>query len=244
MNLQGYLEQKRLRAEAETQALARLRTMCPKCRKVPSTCYCEQIKPFVAGPKFVILIHPKENKKRIGTGRLTHLCIENSVLIEGVDFSENEEVQAILNNPHYWPVVLYPGKQAVDVSAASGTTQLEAQIPASKQLVVFVIDGSWFLAKKMLRVSKNLQALPQIKFTPPHQSIYQIRKQPKAICFSSIEAVHFITQCLQHSKRWPTPGNFHNLIDVFKYMIQQQLQFVSNLRRVAVRGNRAKYLNF
>lgn len=158
----------------------------------------------------------------MGTGRLTHLCIKNSDLIEGVDFTHHEAVNAIVNDESNWPVVLYPGPAAIDITK-DGARKLDAVVPLGKKLVVFVIDGSWFCAKKMLRVSLNLQTLPQLKFAPPHKSIYGFRRQPKAICFSSIESVHFVIKQLQDSSRWRSDAGFDNLLEVFKVIIRQQL---------------------
>lgn len=224
MDLLKYKALKEERAKAAAMATKRLRAFCKNCRKSIKACYCAHIKPFSTGAKFVVLIHPKEHRKRVrvGTGRLTHLCIKNSELIEGIDFTNNEAVNRIIKDDSNWPMVLYPGPQAIDVSH-EGAQKLEQAVPIGKNLVIFVIDGSWFCAKKMLRVSHNLQKLPQIKFSPPHESIYQFRRQPKAICFSSIESVHFMIDQLQESQRWRSDSGYDNLLAVFKVIIRQQL---------------------
>lgn len=241
ISLDAYRTKKLESTLAESNSATRFRAVCRNCRKATSTCYCARIKPFTSAPEFVILIHPKENRKRVGTGRLTHLCIKNSILLEGVDFSRHPVVDAILADESRWPMVLYPGPGSVDVSA-DATAKLESLVPSSKKLVLFVIDGSWFCAKKMLRVSRNLSKLPQLKFTPPNRSIYQIRRQPKAICFSTLEAVHFMIDQLSGSKRWPCdqPRAHGNLLEVFRFMIDQQLAHVSEPGQRAVRGDRSR----
>lgn len=225
------------REQQGRRAEPRVRTVCPVCRKAANTCYCAHIRSFNAGPTFVILIHPKENRKRVGTGRLCHLCIRNSELIAGIDFSGDARVREILADPTKWPVVLYPGPNATDIGEAGGAT-LAASVPAGRQLVIFVIDGSWACARKMLRLSANLRALPQIRFNPPSRSIYQIRRQPKDLCLSSLEAMHFVIEYLNGTARWRSEPGHENLLEVFRLMIAQQLAFVVHPDQKATRGIR------
>ena len=67
-----------------------------------------------------------------------------------------------------------------------------ALVPAGRQLIVFVLDGTWKSVRKMLRLSRNLASLPMICFEPPSPSSYRIRRQPKAHCYSTIEAIHHV----------------------------------------------------
>lgn len=237
MTVEGYLALRARRREAEAAALPRRRPICPTCHKAARTCYCQHIRPFATGPRFVLLIHPRESRRRVGTGRLTHLCIRNSSLIEGIDFTRDPAVNALLADPANWPVVLYPGPDALDVGAG-GAGRLESVVPPGRRLVVFVIDGSWATAKRMLRESANLRPLPQVRFTPPGRSIYQIRRQPDDACLSSLEAVHHLIGLLNASPRWRSEPGHDNLIDVFRHMIDQQLGFVAYPGQKATRGLR------
>ena len=99
--------------------------------------------------KFVILMHPYEFKRiKANTGRLTHLCLADSELHIGDTFDQHEAVQALINDPKNHPVLLYPGRDALDLSAvpkgdpqlATLNTQLE-----SRRLVVFLSmpPGAW-----------------------------------------------------------------------------------------------------
>ncbi|MGE4233973.1 MAG: tRNA-uridine aminocarboxypropyltransferase [Bacteriovoracia bacterium] len=232
MNLAQYKEQKELRYKKAKETLSELRNPCPKCRKAQNTCYCSLIEPIKTSAQFVILIHPKENKNTIGTGRLTHLSITNSHLIEGVDYSHDQRVNQILANTKNECVVLYPSADAIDISQS--IKPLDDLRQKGKNLVIFVLDGTWYYAKKMLKVSKNLKKLPRVCFNPPNPSIYKIRRQPGRICFSTVEAVSFI------SSKMGDPGH-ERLIKVFESMIDQQLSYCGvNQRQRAARGVRVK----
>jgi len=57
-------------------------------------------------------------------------------------------------------------------------------------LVVLLIDATWALGRKMLKLSPSLQRLPRIMFTPSAPSRYLIKQQPHTGCLSTLEATH------------------------------------------------------
>jgi DTW domain-containing protein YfiP len=112
--------------------------------------------------KFVILMHPHEFKRiKANTGRLTHLCLADSEIHIGESFGEHDAVQALIDEPGNFPVLLYPGQGARDLSKG----ELHAADFAARRLVVFLLDATWRLVRPMLRLSPNLQGLPKIMFS-------------------------------------------------------------------------------
>ena len=131
--------------------------------------------------RFVILMHPKEFKQeKAGTGRLTHLCLSQSEIHMGIDFDSHEEVQALINNPRNQPMLVYPSLGARNLSKGD----LQKNDLGDRQLVVFLLDATWALAKKMLRLSPSLQRLPRLMFTPSAPSRFVIKQQPVEGCLS------------------------------------------------------------
>jgi DTW domain-containing protein YfiP len=203
------------------------RDTCPSCRKAVITCYCARLTPFEAGAVFAVLIHPKETRKRIGTGRMTHLALRDSRLIDGLDFTVDQRVTALIADPSLFPVVLYPGPHALDLSTTSAEAAREF-FPAGRKPLIFVVDGTWPSARKMIRLSANLRALPQIRFTPPRLSEYsRIREQPRPYCFSTVEAVHVMIDRLAALGVVPEPpGRPHDaMLAAFHAMVDQQERF-------------------
>ena len=110
-------------------------------------------------------MHPKEaRKQKSGTGRLCHLVLKNSHLHIGVDFTNDSEVRALIKDPEYTSVLLFPASQAVNLSQEGYRSLTKSQ----GKLQIFVVDGTWPLAGKILRLSEYLRALPAVSFTP-HQ---------------------------------------------------------------------------
>ena len=91
--------------------------LCLTCRRRLLTCVCAYLRPFKTKSRFVILMHPMEFKKeKVGTGRFSHLILENSEIIVDVGFDENKRFLEVLHDPNYKSVVLYPGDETIDLS--------------------------------------------------------------------------------------------------------------------------------
>ena len=163
------------------------REMCYKCYRPQQLCWCGQVTPMHTRTKFVFLMHPYENRQiKLNTGRLTHLCLADSELYVGETFDEHQAVQALIQDPENYPVLLYPGKGARDLSKG----ELRASDFSDRRLVVFLLDATWRLARPMLRFSESLQQLPKIMFSNASPSRYVIKRQPEAGCLSTLEATH------------------------------------------------------
>jgi DTW domain-containing protein YfiP len=210
------------------------REACHRCRKAKVTCICGRIRPFASDPRLAILIHPREARNRVGTGRMLHLSVTNSVLINDKDFSHNEQVKQLIADPALQCALLYPGPHALDLTHCT-RDEARAFTPPGKELVLFIIDGTWAHARSMINRSANLRALPQIRFTPSSPSGYGFRRQPHDYCFSTLEAAHWIIErfaSLGLSERLPGDPH-HGLIENFQAMVTQQIKYAKshNLRR-------------
>mgnify|MGYP001573232950 FL=1 len=181
--------------------------------------------------KFVLLMHPNEFKKvKAGTGRLTHLCLADSELHMGVGFDEHEAVQALIRDPQNFPVLLYPTRDARDLSKG----ELHAADFEGKRLVVFLLDATWRLARNMWRASPGLQRLPRIMFSNAAPSRFVIKRQPEPGCLSTLEATHELLLALERSglDRYPQPDQ---LLGLFQRMQDFQLSCAAEAARLGVR---------
>lgn len=224
MDKATYLKLKEERAAAASAIKHKREEFCYTCFRLQLNCLCHLIKPFHTNFHFVILIHPMEAKKeKMGTGKISKASLLNSSMIMGVNFTDDPEVNTLINDPQNHCMVMYPGSTAINVSEGD-ITPLEKLTDAGKKLVVFLIDGTWPCAKKMMRVSKNLQNLPRISFTATHKSIFEIKEQPADYCLSTLESIQFfIHECnrrgLEH-----TGGVEDQMLEVFKAMITFQIK--------------------
>ena len=192
---------------------------CLKCFRPIENCFCKYIRPFDSGIKFVFLMHPKEAKhQRTGTGRLSQLTLTDSEIIVGLDFTKNTRLQQLLSDPQYFPVMLYPGKDA-------WTSKKEgfAQTAGSKKLLVLVIDATWFCSRKIIEHSPNLLTLPRLSFSGEYRSIFTFKKEPRPEYISTIESCYYLIKELQPLHLANPDANPEPLMDIFKRMIKFQL---------------------
>ncbi len=164
------------------------REQCYACRRAKINCLCGSVKPFSTRMRFVILMHEKEAKKqKTGTARLAKLCLTNAELLIGTDFTRDERVNALLRDTSYSPFVLYPGPKAVNFEAMG-----KEFLPAGKTFLIFVVDGTWNCARRLLNRSRNISALPRLSFARGYVSKFAIKRQPMRHCVSTIEAIYHL----------------------------------------------------
>ena len=184
--------------------------------------------------RFVFLMHPKEFKEeKAGTGRLTHLCLPNSELHMGKGFDDHEAVQALIRDRSNYPVLLYPGPEAANLSESDQASAFSGQLQ-ERRLVVFLLDATWSGARKMLRLSPGLQRLPRLMFTPSAPSRYIIKQQPVEGCLSTLEAVHELLAVLTRTglDRYEDPAQ---LLGLFQRMQDFQISCAADPNRAGYR---------
>ncbi len=169
-------------------------------------------------------MHPKEYKQeKAATGRFTHLCLKNSEIHMGVCFDDHQPVQGLIRDPRYFPVLLYPGTDAVALSDESFPTM----VSGDRRLLVFLLDATWTLARKMFSRSRTLQSLPRLKLVPRERSRYLIKKQPHDWCLSTIEAAHELMKALEKAglDNYPRP---RQMLELFARMQEYQIACMRN----------------
>jgi DTW domain-containing protein YfiP len=207
------------------------RESCHRCFRIKSICICESIQPFEVEPLIVLLVHPREFMKTVGTVRLVKLSISGSILIRGhgKDFDQDPNIASIVSNPHHHSMILFPGEHSLNLTSAPKDV-IQNQIPFDRRLVIFVMDGTWSAAKNMIKDSKVLSQLQKISFDVHEASTYEFRKQPNPFCLSTVEAVSLlITNLKEKQLCMPKPMDGHlKMIDVLKKLVSIQLEFESN----------------
>ena len=169
-------------------------------------------------------MHPKEYKKeKNGTGHMSKLQLENSEIIVGVDFTNNKRVNEILTKENCYSFLLYPGKDNFNLSIRKSS---EIKYYMGNNPHVFLLDGTWPCARKMLKLSKNLQKLKRVSFDNKIKSKFIIKQQPQSLCLSTIESIYTVLNLLKKSdfEQCETKG----FLVPFEKMIEYQLDYILN----------------
>lgn len=169
-------------------------------------------------PRIVILMHPLEARHPVGTGRMAHRSLLNSLLWVGTEFGPRSELAQLLARPGCRPSLLYPGPQSIALDALTPEQRVEL-LPPHEDPVLIVLDATWDLAQKMLHHSPILQGIPRVSFESRESSRFLIRKQPRPECLSSLEAIHRVLTLLQD------PADHSGMLRVFDQMVERQLRY-------------------
>jgi len=90
---------------------------CPRCRKPPGLCVCDAIEPTANRVFVLILQHPQEQDRELGSAWLAHLQFVNSRLVVGLSWRGLAAVLGRPADPRKWGVLyLGPVKAAADGS--------------------------------------------------------------------------------------------------------------------------------
>jgi len=188
MNKAKYLIQKADRLNSQNHG----RPACLECRRPQAACLCNTIEPLHTNVHFRILMHKLEAKtNQVGTGRLANRALQNCKIHVGVSFEDHVEINEIISHPDNQVFLLYPSADSLNIA------EEQLIIDQSKRLYIFILDSTWACSRKMLRLSPNLQKLPKISFTPNYLSRFDIKRQPKKYCLSTIESIYRVVQELE-----------------------------------------------
>lgn len=191
---------------------------CPRCEKPLRLCVCAGIVPVRTRKRVVILQHPQEPDKELGTARLTTLALENSELRVGLSWPNVRAVAGEDAVPGRW-VVLYLGsaegnrpltfvdKRGVPLSAQPSADDIDG---------VVVLDGTWTQAKAIWWRNAWLLKLKRGVLRPDRPSLYgRMRKEPRRECLSTLESVgRALTALGEH------PKVEEGLLDVFRALLK------------------------
>lgn len=196
------------------------RAYCYACMKPCVTCICARV-PRVANRTPVwVLQHPRERRHAIGTARLLQLGLEQLRL--DVTFLSGDRGRAPSVPPG--AALLYPSSDA---------RELDSMAPEERPTQLIVLDGTWHHAHTIARELAWLDDVPRVKLRTLAPSRYRIRREPRAECLSTVEAVVAALRTLE-----PDTLGFDQLLSAFDSMIDDQIRFVearSGPRRAKLR---------
>ncbi len=185
---------------------------CPICEKPVNLCVCDAVTPFDNRIAVLILRHPQEQDRKLGTARLTVLQLKNAVMKTGLSWANLTKALGRPAEPKRWGV-LYLGtaKTAVPLSAAPLTVVDKKGEPVTEQKKllagiegIILLDGNWAQAKALWWRNAWLLKCQRLILQPPGPSLYgNLRKEPRKESVSTIEAVAWTLAALENDSSLP-----------------------------------------
>jgi DTW domain-containing protein YfiP len=190
------------------------RPCCPRCERPIRVCVCALVPSIETTTRVLFVQHPREEDVAIGTARMASLCLPGSSLVVGVHVDDDPRVRAALADPDRPAILLWPGGDARDLASA----------PPRGPHTLIVVDGTWSLAKKVVRENPRLASLPRYALGAGAPSEYRIRREPREGCLSTIEAVARALGILEGE-----PQRFQPMMAPFRAMVDAQLEHQARL---------------
>jgi len=180
---------------------------CYRCFKPRVLCVCARI-PRVANRTAIHIIqHPREKLHALGTARFAKLGLDRVSLTIPPRAAHHSLV--VPEWPRGGLALLFPHARA----RLLGDLE-EAERPDG----LVILDGTWPHARALYRANPWLAELPHVALRPSTPSRYRIRREPRADCLSTIEAIVQALDILEPG----TPGTA-GLLEAFDSMIDEQI---------------------
>lgn len=206
--------------------------VCPKCEKTAELCVCDQIKPLETRLHVLILQHPQEPDKELGSARLAHLALPNSTLKVGLSWPNLTKALGRPTQNSRWAVLYLgsgiksdkpkgPGLFFVDkkgtVLPSPEPNEFASELASELEGIV-VIDGTWSQSKALWWRNAWLLKLRRVVLVPKRKSLYgELRKEPRRECLSTIES---IAETLESLKEKPEVSE--QLRDLFGALLDRK----------------------
>jgi DTW domain-containing protein len=179
---------------------------CPACGKPARLCVCEAIDPVVQPVEVLILRHPQEQDRVLGSAPIAIKQLAGATLRTGLSWPNLGRALGREADPKRWGV-LYLG------TASSAAKSAQAPSPSARALVVvdsegeplerqdeilgslkglILLDGNWQQAKALWWRNAWMLKCRRLVLTPPRPSHYgALRKEPRRESVSTIEAAAY-----------------------------------------------------
>jgi DTW domain-containing protein YfiP len=182
--------------------------LCPRCHKIPALCVCAGVEAADSKTRLLILQHPQEQDRELGTARLAALHFAKAEIKVGLSWPNLTKVLGRPADPKRWGVLfLGPIKLSAEalkrpVVVLDRQTQPFDEKKTQEILAsldgVILIDGSWSQAKTLWWRNAWLLKSWRIVLNPPWPSRYgRFRKEPRRDSVSTLEAAALIMATLE-----------------------------------------------
>jgi DTW domain-containing protein YfiP len=197
------------------------RSYCQQCSKPESACLCQYLSPQANGITVIILQHPDEKMKAIGTAKLVVLGLIKSKILTTIELNEAELRHTLTEFTCLEPLLIYPQSLSNAVSHYVYDFEKErfTSLPLQKSFdSIILLDGTWRNTRELLHRNPWLKNLPTLNLANLVKSNYRIRQAKKTGALATIEAVSYVLALLDN--------NFQpeKLLKPFEKMIEFQIE--------------------
>src|SRR5690349_15951858 len=179
---------------------------CPRCGKPAPLCVCAGIEPLDNTVALLILQHPQEQDRDLGTARLTALHFKHAQLKIGLSWPSLSKILGRTTDPQRW-AILYLGSVKVEAVAPGrdmvvvnkNGNAVDHQETALREIEgIILLDGTWSQAKALWWRNPWMLKCKRVVLGPKRPSRYgKLRREPRSDGLSTIEAAAMLLARLE-----------------------------------------------
>ena len=179
---------------------------CPRCGKPLALCVCAGIVPIDNKVTLMILQHPQEQDRELGTARLTALYFQHALFKIGLSWPSLSKILGRAAEPQRWAVLylgslkaqaLLPDREIVVVNRKGNAVEQQEEALRHIEGIV-LLDGTWSQAKALWWRNAWMLKCKRIVLAPKRPSRYgRLRREPRRDGLSTIEAAAMLLARLE-----------------------------------------------
>jgi tRNA-uridine aminocarboxypropyltransferase len=211
---------------------------CPHCGKPMPLCICDSVTPIKNRIQLLILQHPQEQDRALGTARLTARHFKDSVVKIGLSWpSLSRALGRSVGDPSRWSVLYLGSAKAADLDTDAEIVAInrKGEFEANQRAIlghidgIVLLDGTWSQAKALWWRNAWMLKCQRVILGPKRPSAYgKLRKEPRQDGLSTIEAAATVLSALE--KR---PDIAATLNESFERMLARYRQVQATMPELA-----------
>ena len=213
--------------DATSAGVEPLEPICPRCLKPMSLSVCDSVVAIANRVGLLILQHPQEQDKLLGTARLTAVSLTNATFKVGLSWASLAKALGRPADPKRWAILHlgsarpsdFPqGREIVVLDKKGNAVPDQDRALADIQGVV-VFDGTWSQAKTLWWRNAWVLKGKRVALNPRRPSLYgKLRREPRREGLSTIEAAGLLLSRLERRPEIETTLNatFQRMLDRYR----------------------------
>jgi DTW domain-containing protein len=179
---------------------------CPRCHKPAALCVCDTIVPIDNRVSVLILQHPQEQDRLLGTASLTGLHFCDAVVKVGLSWPSLTKILGRPVDPQRWAILYLGSAKAAELAPDHEILALNRKgEPERNQDAVLediegvvLLDGNWSQAKALWWRNPWMLKCQRVILGPRAPSRYgALRREPRRDGLSTIEAAALLVSRLE-----------------------------------------------
>jgi DTW domain-containing protein YfiP len=194
-------------SQPETGAAPEPVADCPRCQKPLLLCVCDTITPVENHIELLILQHPQEQDRALGTARLTALQLTHATLKIGLSWpSLSKALGRPVADPSRWALLYLGSAKVADLGVKSDVVAInrKGEVEEGQRAImddiegIVLLDGTWSQAKALWWRNAWMLKCQRIVLGPRQPSRYgKLRREPRQDGLSTIEAAGLLLSRLE-----------------------------------------------